>query len=76
MSKFGWCSTGHHDTCRIKYINWNNNERVCSCECHTQDLKGDSMSDQNLLVCIDCGYICQDSSEYELHECEQEQDND
>lgn len=39
MSKFGWCSTGHHDQCRTSYYDdWSATpgERVCSCDCHTE----------------------------------------
>jgi hypothetical protein len=31
------------------------------------------MSDQKLLVCIDCGFICGDLEEYQNHECEEDE---
>lgn len=32
--KFGWCTTGHHDTCRKEFLDWNNVQQECSCKCH------------------------------------------
>lgn len=36
MSLFGWCSTGQHKLCRVSYIDWNKNNRSCSCKCHSE----------------------------------------
>lgn len=38
-SKFGWCSTGHHNQCRTKYIDWNKIEQECNCSCHKNGVK-------------------------------------
>ena len=32
---FGWCSTGHHDGCRIEFTG-----HRCSCECHEGKTNG------------------------------------
>jgi hypothetical protein len=37
MTKFGWCCTGHHEHCKYGYIDWNQKEYVCDCECHGGD---------------------------------------
>jgi hypothetical protein len=29
MTIFGWCSTGHHDGCRVEFPG-----HRCSCKCH------------------------------------------
>lgn len=31
---FGWCMTGHHDTCRTAYTDSNGFPQVCGCTCH------------------------------------------
>lgn len=33
MSVFGWCTTGHHDSCRFEVGNHNGIQR-CACDCH------------------------------------------
>ena len=33
-SKFGWCASGHHEQCRIKFTDWNKIEQECNCNCH------------------------------------------
>jgi hypothetical protein len=32
----GWCMTGHHDNCRVEYIDWNGKERRCGCLNHKE----------------------------------------
>lgn len=34
MAKFGWCSDGHHGECPTSFVDWNNKEQACSCNCH------------------------------------------
>lgn len=29
---FGWCSTGHHEGCRVEFTG-----HRCSCDCHKKD---------------------------------------
>ena len=36
-TRFGWCTTGHHDQCRVSFVDWAKNDNVCSCECHVED---------------------------------------
>lgn len=31
---FGWCSTGHHDRCRVQYTTQYGVEMRCECPCH------------------------------------------
>lgn len=34
MALFGWCTTGHHPNCIVSF-----SDNVCSCGCHTGELK-------------------------------------
>lgn len=34
LRMFGWCMTGHHDTCRTAYTDSNGFSQVCGCTCH------------------------------------------
>jgi hypothetical protein len=40
-SLFGWCmpNTEDHKNCRVAYLDWNNEQRTCSCTCHTKPNK-------------------------------------
>lgn len=35
-SNCGWCSTGHHDTCRVAFVS-NGRVIVCGCPCDKND---------------------------------------
>ena len=36
---FGWCITGHHSDCRVEYLDWNDKQRSCCCDCHNKPSK-------------------------------------
>lgn len=33
---FGWCSTKHHDRCRVTYKTQAGVQRTCECPCHEE----------------------------------------
>jgi len=37
-SKFGWCTTGHHDKCRVSFFSsFDQKEHACKCDCHKEN---------------------------------------